>query len=83
MSRPAALALAATTVAAVGALCLVWGMSVGERDARLLAEHARARHLADCRAEGGVAVVVIRTDHADRLLCMAGSARMKGVNDGA
>ena len=76
MSRPATLALAATTVLAVGVICLSWGMAVGERDARLLAEHSRARHLADCRAEGGVAVVVIRTDHADRLLCMAGSNRL-------
>lgn len=68
--------LMAAGVGALVAVILVWGMWVGERDAKLAYQAERRAAVQKCAAAGQLAVLVAREPPlSDGWLCIGGSGR--------
>ena len=69
--------------AAVGAVCagvvaLIWGMSVGARDAEIAAQHDRRMAVRECAQDGTLPVLIVRDANdprRDLWTCSGGSLR--------
>ena len=68
---------------AVGAVCagviaLIWGMSVGARDAQIAAQHDRRIAVRECATDGTLPVLIVRDaarPERDLWTCTSGSLR--------